>query len=96
MYHGDRGCLFIISYIYDKLCLIGRGYVSIGGRDDWVGTSERDCFPDPSSSISDQSEIGQTGTANSLLCLAVLKRSQGWREFEGPYRGQKKIDISKI
>ena len=42
-------------------------------------SSDREChfFQDPSSSISDWSKIGQTGTMHSLLCLAVLK----WQEL---------------
>ena len=48
-----------------------------------MGTSDidRHIFPDPSSSISDPSQIGQTGTTHSLLCLAVLEWSNGWREL---------------
>ena len=38
-----------------------------------VATSDidRHIYPDPSSSISDPSQIGQTGTPHSLPCLAV-------------------------
>ena len=50
---------------------------------DTIGASDIDChiFPDPSSSSSDPSQIGQTGTTNTLLRLAVLEWSNGWREL---------------
>ena len=38
-------------------------------------------FRDPSLSISDRSQIGQTGTKHSLLCVTVLQYSHRWREL---------------
>ena len=38
-------------------------------------------FRDPSLSISDRSQIGQTGTTHSLLCVTVLQYSHMWREL---------------
>ena len=42
---------------------------------------DRHIYPDPSSSISDPSQIGQTGTPHSLPCLAVCELSHGWLEL---------------
>ena len=42
---------------------------------------DRHIYPDPSSSISDPSQIGQTGTTHTLLHLAVYEWSNRWREL---------------
>ena len=57
---------------WDKLC-----QQFLGAIRTTLTTSDidRNIFPDPSSSISDHSEIGQTGTTHSWLCLDVLEWS---------------------
>ena len=49
----------------------------------YITTSDRDrhFFRDPSSSISDRSQIDQTGTTTTLLCLAVIMYSHRWRNL---------------
>ena len=42
---------------------------------------DRYFFLDPSSSISDRSQIDQTGTTTTLLCLAVIMYSHRWRNL---------------
>ena len=39
----------------------------------FISDIDRHFFPDPSSSISDRLQIGQTGSTHSLLYLAVLQ-----------------------
>ena len=52
-------------------------HVSLGVQ---ISDRDRHFFSDPSSSISDRSQIDLTGTKPTLLCIAVLMYSHLWRE----------------